>query len=263
MGNTIGNAAIMGATGAEAFDIETGALKCTVDYMVDFSLDDQTEVQYIRGDYGFLKLLPIMGERNVTINVGNASNSVGLLELMSNNKAKSGSRIIPQEAYVAEIKANKVTLPKVPATGEKIEVWKLNAYGVRDTKMELVETPTPTSGQFKISGKDLTFAEEETGSVEVFYSSEELLVTTIAPEEMRPQASKIVIHLLLQSIETKKYHTATMLIHNGTINPSFSLKASNSGEVPESVPLAIEALATKLHKAPYELLIDENERVTE
>lgn len=258
MANIIGGFAIVGATQTQCFDLESGALLATIDTMTDFNLEDGMTVNYLKGDYGNKKLLAFYGDRDTKISVGTASNTIELLGLMTNTVPVSGAKEVQQESFVAEIKNSEVKLPKEPVLERNFEVWKLNAHGLREEKLTVVATALQ-KGQCSVDGNILTFADTEAGNVEVFYYAFESKITTISPEDIRPKAHKMVLHLLLQSVDTKKYHTAIMTIHNASVNPTIKLSGSNTGDVPDNVSLEIEALVSRLHKAPYEIDINEEE----
>lgn len=249
----LGNFAIIGIKNLLVKDKETKALKADIDKLVDIQINDELAVSYMRGGYTNPKILTLFGDRESQMVANNATLSPELLEVMANTISEMETSAQSQPPETHEIKTNKVTLSKTPATGSKLEVYKVDEFGKLIKPAMTVATSTPSaSGEYKVSGKDITFHTTETGFVRVYYYAEEA-VQSFKFKNIKPKSYFMEGNVVVQEIESGNVFSGVIEIPNATIQPKYSLGGKNESTEPEAIALNVDMLMDSLRGYPYKL----------
>lgn len=253
--NKIGNFVIIGIKGMTVRNKADMSVVAVIDKLTEISLSDSLSIDYLRGGLNNPKILSIYGDRETTFTASNATLSTELLAIMTGSETQQlTSQRLAQPVYKDEIKSNKVTLPKTPSVGARLDVLKLDQYGKRTITMEKVAS-APQTGQYSISGGVLTFNASESGYVEVFYYADSN-IESIQVTDIKPKNFFFEGHIYLQEIESGQTYDAVLEIPNGAIKSEYTLEGNNSATPPTAIPITIDLLVDNLKGYPFKIDIN-------
>lgn len=253
--NKIQNFAFVGIKNLLVYSRETGALVADIDKLVNISLTDNLQVDYLRAGYGNPKIMSIFGDRECQLAASVGTMSMELIEVMTGASSLVKTKQM-DEVQVSDIISNKVTLAETPSTGVTITVYKLDQYG-KSIKPALDKVASaPSDNQFSVAGKDITFKTGTSGKVKVVYKYDKE-IETVEALDIKPKAYKMTGMCVVREIESGKLYKGQIEIPNGSIVPNTSIGAKNDAGVPDAVELQIDMMVDSLLKYPYALNFSE------
>ena len=234
----------MGARGTTIRKRGTGQRECYIKNLVKINIDDSVAENFIRGGFGNEKLDVIYGDREASLTGATATYNPDLIKVMSKSELTEKAKDLSYTQDL-EVANGKFSLKYTPKVGTTPQVWALNSLG-EETKLTL---GTATSGQFAITGKDIT-CEGTVKNIRVTYDIAET-VDTIEFKEVASEAYDITTTLVCKKIGTSQIVECLLEVPNGTVTPTFNFDVSNDGSVPEVVELKINMLKDPVKNYPY------------
>lgn len=249
--NKIQNFAFVGIKDLLVYSRETGALIADIDKLVNISLTDNLQVDYLRAGYGNQKIMSIFGDRECQLSASVGTMSMELIEIMTGSPSLVKTKSM-DEVEVLDIISNKVTLKEIPSSSAVITVYKLDQYG-KSIKPALEKVSSaPIDNQFAVSSKDVTFKTGTSGKVKVVYKYDKE-IETVEAKDIKPRSYKMTGMCVVREIESGKLYKGQIEIPNGSIVPNTSIGAKNDAGVPDAIDLQIDMMVDALLQYPYAL----------
>lgn len=214
----------------------TGEVECNVKHLVDLNLTDQMNEDFLRGGYGYNKLMTVYSGRETKLEGSTATQTTSLTKIMSNSETVVQT-IANQQIEELELVGGKFTLALEPTVGESITVCALDVHG-KETK--LTAGSPSTEGQYSITGKIIT-CHASIKKVRVYYMANES-VESVEIKEITPKNWAAVGILVAKEIESGKLYKCTLDMPNVSVSPNFSSAFKNSDGAPDAVGLAINLM---------------------
>lgn len=229
-----------------------------IDKLVDITINDNQNTEYVRGGYGNEKLIPVYGDRDTTLEASNATISPEVLKIMMNTPQKKGAKDMQKtvEKFTLDTTVHTATLTEEPSDTKFIVVYELDQVGHRLGQIKLADNGSPNEGEYSISDKILTFPDDFAGNIAVYYTVAKENAIRFEPNDITPVSWDIRGTIVVREYESGQVYDGEIHIPNGTIQPTYSLSASNSAEVPEAIPLTIDMIKDEIYGYPYALTID-------
>lgn len=215
----------------------TGEVECNIKHLVDLNLTDQMNEDFLRGGYGFEKLLTVYSNRDTKLEGSTASETTALTKVKSNSEVVTKSKAIQQIEEIA-VSGGTFTLKLTPASGYALTVASLDKFG-KETKLSL-GTPNTNATDYSIVGKVITCHSSVTKII-VYYMAEEN-VETIEIKEITPKNWEAHGILVAKEIETGKLYKCVIEMPNVSVSPNFSTSFKNSDGAPDPSNLAINIM---------------------
>jgi hypothetical protein len=250
--------AIRDVATASFFDLTTGKLKVKLDSLKSSGLENSSEVTYVMGGSGNPKILGFSGSRAARFTLQDALFSNEMIAMMLGTEVETGAvPIIVND--VLTVTSNAATLNYTPtAAGALKSVNLFLADGTLGDDFAYTAS-TPTTGQYKVTGKALSFftGDIPTGSKIIAYYE---TTTGVDTKKMTAQTNKfagsykLVLDVLVRDVLTKSDYAAQITIPSAKIEDSFNLTMAPDGD-PSVLDIPMEALAVPGSKDLYTMYI--------
>lgn len=218
-------------------DKSTGEVACNVRHLVDLNLTDQMNEDFLRGGYGFNKLMTVYSGRETKLEGSTATQTTALTKIMSNSETVNQT-IANQQIEEFVLTGSKATLTLSPTVGEAITVCSLDVHG-KETKLTVGE-PATNPTQYSISAKIIT-CNSAVKKIRVYYMADEE-VESVEIKEITPKNWSAVGILVAKEIESGKLYKCTLDMPNVSVSPNFGATFKNSDGAPDAVGLAINLM---------------------
>lgn len=251
--NRLGNFAFVGIKNLLVYDRVTGALVADIDKLVNITITDNQQVDYLRAGYGNPKIMTVFGDRETQMTGTVGTMSTELLQIMTGQGTIVKTKSI-DDILVANVVTNKISLPQTPTTN--IHVFKLDSYG-KPIKPALEKVASaPSDNQFSVTGKDVTFKTGTNGKYKVVYSYE-VEVETVESKDIKPKSYKMVGVAVARDIESGQLFVGQIEIPNGSIVPNTSISAKNDAGTPDAIDIQVDCMMDSLLGYPLALSFKE------
>lgn len=240
-------------------DKATKEIVAELPYLVGFNLSDNQPIEYLRGGFERLKLLPFKGDRETSVTVTTATSCPDLLKLQLNTDFEEAEQAFD---IVKNLSAEEgaFTLPETPAEGTAVTVWAVDVVG-KKTKLTLAEGTgedgTVAEGTYVLAGNQITCAEGVAQIRVAFQTKKQSSVLKAKNvDTMVYEATAIVV---AQEVGTGDMYHVQVDIPSAVFQLNNQLDASNEGGVPDNVEFTIDMLADSTKDYVY--MISFSERV--
>ncbi|MFB9274923.1 hypothetical protein [Cohnella cellulosilytica] len=255
--------AIRDAGIATFYNLVTGKPVTTLRTLKTSGLETTGETVYSRGGFGNPKLVGFSGNRESKIKLQDAIFDNKALAMLTGNVLSEGAAPVHVIENV-KVASDAAVLDKTPV-GAPIGVFELNPDGTLGDEV-VQASGTPATGEYAISGKNLTFyaGDFTDGKVlSVYYGA-----TSDASAKMLKVTSdafggtfKVVLDCLVRDEFTKKDFAAQITIPNAKFEDAFNLNLAVEGD-PAVLDLNLEALKDPVSSDLWSMLIyDQDEMV--
>lgn len=215
----------------------TGLVECNLKHLVNLNLTDTMQEDFLRGGYGFEKLLTVFSNRETKLEGETATQTTDLIKIMSNSSSSVKTKNV-QQIEEPELLGGKFTLKLSPSSGVPMDVMALDVNG-KETKLS-VGAPATNPSEYSITGKDVT-CNTSVKKIRVYYVAQQE-VETIEIKDITPKNWEAQGILVAKEIETGKLFKCVLDIPNCTVSPNFSSSFKNSDGSPDNVSLAINIM---------------------
>ena len=218
---------------------ENKTLACDLQYLVNFTLNDEQAVEFLRGGLNNPKLLTFYGDRDTSIECTTASNSDEILALMSNTTTKY--RTEPKDkTETVMLSGGKFTLKSTPSVGQKLDVFAIGADGRRIKPALTLGTPATNESDYSIEGQTIT-CHSSVKRIKVFYKTD-VEVAVIEAIDSTPEVYEMSMILFAQDVETKKAFRAWIEAPSVSIQPTKTFQGKNEASAPDPITLKIDMM---------------------
>lgn len=232
---------------------KTKSVVCELPYLVGFNLSDEQDIEYLRGGFERLKLLPFKGERETSITVTTATSSPDLLKLQLNTDFETKTMNFDKTENISG-EQGVFTLTEEPTASLPIAVYAIDAQGSK-TELALAEGDEPEEGEYKIEGTTITCASTVEKIRAIYSVQEEAQIMEVKNVETAVyEVSGIVV---AQEVGTGALYDVQIDIPSAVIQLNNSLDASNEGGVPDNIEFTIDMLADSTSDYIYRLAFKE------
>lgn len=235
-------------------DKTTKAVLCELPYLVGFNLSDQQDVEYLRGGFERLKLLPFKGDRNTSVTVTTATSSPDLLRLQLGTEFESVENHSFDKEENLTSTTGSFTLSETPADGASVTVYAVDAVGSK-TELKPAEGESPESGEYAISGTTIT-TDASVTSIRVLYVVKQA-AQVLKAKNVDTATYEISGILVAQEVGTGKLYAAQVDIPSGVIQLNSQMDASNEGGVPDNIEFTIDMLSDATKDYTYMIAFKE------
>ena len=218
-------------------------------YLVGFNLSDNQSVEYLRGGFERLKLLPFKGDRETSVTVTTATSCPDLLKLQLNTEFVEEQQLFDQVINLTS-EDGTFTIPQeapISPSGS-VTVWAVDNAG---KKTELKQGEDVASGVYTILENVIT-TEAGVKSLRVAYQTEKTaqVLKAQAADTKTYEATGIIV---AQEVGTGEMYDVQVDIPAAVFQLNNQLDASNEGGVPDYVELTIDMLADATKDYVYKL----------
>lgn len=243
----IGNFAFIGVENLIVRDKKTRDVLAEMPYLVNLTLSDSQPIEYLRGGFERLKLLPFKGDRETSLTVSTATSCPQLLELQMNTKFEEDTFLFSKIKNLSGTDGS-FTLPESPAENATITVWAIDDVG--HTTM-LTKGASATAGTYTISGTTIT-CEASVKNIRVVYEvSNEAQV--LKAKNVDTKVFEVNAMVVAQEVGTGAMYYVQIDIPSAVFQLNTEMAASNEGGVPDNVEFTIDMLADSTKDYVYKM----------
>lgn len=237
--NIIQDFAFIGAKNLLVKDKKTKEVVAELPYLVGFNLSDNQPIEYLRGGFERLKLLPFKGDRETSVTVTTATSCPDLLKLQLNTEFEEIEQYFDvTENYVPSNGVVTIDASKPVAEGTVMTVWAVDAVGNKD---KLVKGESVESGKYTFSDGTLTVM-TDVPNVRVIYQTKRA-AQVLKAKDVDTKAYEVVGIIVAQEVGTGEMYDVQVDIPSAVFQLNNQLDASNEGGVPDNVEFTIDMLA--------------------
>lgn len=211
--------------------------------LLGFNLSDNQPIEYLRGGFERLKLLPFKGDRETSVTVTSAAANPGLLELQLNTEFEEIETLFDVfENYVPAEGVVTINPEKPVADEATMTVYALDNFGAKE---ELEKGESVETGKYTYSEGTLTVS-QDVPNVRVIYKTKKKAYALKA-KDVDTKAYEISAVVVAQEIGTADIYDVQVDIPSAVMQLNNQLDASNEGGVPDGIEITIDMLkdATK------------------
>lgn len=230
-------------------DKKTKKVVAELPYLVGFNLSDNQPIEYLRGGFERLKLLPFKGDRETSVTVTTATSCPDLLKLQLNTEFEEAEQVFDQVvnldvvAGVAEIPADAPV-----AEGTVMTVYAVDSMG---KKVELAAAEAAAEGAYVYADGVITVTEDVT-SVRVMYQTKKS-AQVLKAKDVDTKTYEATGIVVAQEVGTGEMYDVQVDIPAAVFQLNNQLDASNEGGVPDNVEFTIDMLADATKDYVYQL----------
>ena len=228
-------------------DKATGEIKARLPYLVNLNLSDNQPIEYLRGGFERLKLLPFKGDRETALTCTTATTCPDLLELQMNTEFEEGTEKFKVTEKLKSADGN-FTIEGTPAEGSVYNVWALDSVGKRT---KLAQGDAAAAGVFSIAEGVIT-TEASVAAIEVIYEAERQ-AQVLKAKNVDTKTYKVTGIVVAQEVGTGLMYDVQIEIPSAVFQLNNQLDASNEGGVPENIEFTIDMLADAVEDYVYKL----------
>ena len=235
--NVIQDFAFIGVKNLYVMGKKTRETVAELPYLLGFNLSDNQPIEYLRGGFERLKLLPFKGDRETSVTVTTATACPELLKLQLNTEFEEVEQNFKTEENVVGTDGS-FTLKETPAVGEPVDVWAVDAQG-KKTKLTVAETVA--EGSYVINDNTIT-TEATVEKIRVLYYITKT-AQVLKAKDVDTKTYEVSATVVAQEVGTGDMYLVQVDIPSAVFQLNNQLDASNEGGVPDNVEFTIDMLA--------------------
>ena len=246
---TIQDFAFIGVKNLLVKDKKTKEVVAELPYLVGFNLSDNQPIEYLRGGFERLKLLPFKGDRETSVTVTTATSCPDLLKLQLNTEFEDAEQIFDQIVNLEVVGG----VAHIPADAPVAEgtVMTVNAVDSMGKKSKLVAGESVSAGVYVYDNGTITVS-EDVASVRVMYQTKKS-AQVLKAKDVDTKTYEAVGIVVAQEVGTGEMYDVQVDIPAAVFQLNNQLDASNEGGVPENVEFTIDMLADATKDYVYQL----------
>lgn len=218
-------------------DKKTKEVVAELPYLVGFNLSDNQPIEYLRGGFERLKLLPFKGDRETAVTVTTATSCPDLLKLQLNTDFEEVEGALFDQVENITGNDGVFELPESPAEGSAVTVWAVDAAG-KKSKLAAGEAG---EGTYSISDKTITTS-ADVATIRVMYQVKKA-AQVLKAKDVDTKAYEVSGIVVAQEVGTSEMYDVQVDIPSAVFQLNNQLDASNEGGVPENIEFTIDMLA--------------------
>ena len=246
---TIQDFAFIGVKNLLVKDKKTKEVVAELPYLVGFNLSDNQPIEYLRGGFERLKLLPFKGDRETSVTVTTATSCPDLLKLQLNTEFEEAEQIFDQIVNL-EVVGGVAQIP-VDAPVAEGTVMTVNAVDSMGKKSKLVAGESVSTGVYVYDNGTITVS-EGVASIRVMYQTKKS-AQVLKAKDVDTKTYEAVGIVVAQEVGTGEMYDVQVDIPAAVFQLNNQLDASNEGGVPENVEFTIDMLADATKDYVYQL----------
>lgn len=219
-------------------DKKTKEVVAELPYLVGFNLSDNQPIEYLRGGFERLKLLPFKGDRETAVTVTTATSCPDLLKLQLNTDFEEMEQAFDQVENITG-EAGVFELPETPADGSVITVHAVDAAG-KKSKLSVADGEVG-EGTYSINGTTITTS-ADVATIRVMYQIKKQ-AQVLKAKDVDTKAYEVSGIVVAQEVGTSEMYDVQVDIPSAVFQLNNQLDASNEGGVPENIEFTIDMLA--------------------
>lgn len=239
MASIIQDFAFIGVRNLLVKDKKTKEVVAELPYLVGFNLSDNQPIEYLRGGFERLKLLPFKGDRETAVTVTTATSCPDLLKLQLNTDFEEIEQAFDQVENITATTPGSFTLPEVPAEGSAITVHAVDAAG-KKVKLAVAEGEVG-EGTYSIADGVITTS-ADVATIRVMYQVKKA-AQVLKAKDVDTKAYEVSGIVVAQEVGTSEMYDVQVDIPSAVFQLNNQLDASNEGGVPENIEFTIDMLA--------------------
>ncbi|MCM3274166.1 hypothetical protein [Paenibacillus elgii] len=251
---------------ATFYDLKTGKARAQLTNLKTSGLENSATTVYAKGGRGNAKIVGFSGERGGKVTLQDAVFTNEVIAMMTGNDIKKGSVAVYQKEAL-QVQADKVTLAHTPAVADTlISVYKAEDDGTHGTEFVKAKAATPTTGEYSVSGKVVTFKTgelKEGDTVIVYYQAKtDATAKTITVSADKFSGSyKVILDCLVRDTFTKQDYAAQIVIHNAKMEDNWKIEMKPDGD-PSVFDIPLEILKPTNTQEMYTMTIYDESALT-
>ena len=255
MANIIQDFAFIGVKNLLVKDKKTKKVVAELPYLVGFNLSDNQSIEYLRGGFERLKLLPFKGDRETSVTVTTATSCPDLLKLQLNTEFEEAEGLFDKDVNLTVTGGAATIDPKYPvAEGTVMTVWAVDTTG---KKSELAEGDAVSEGVY-VYADGVISVSEGIPTVRVVYQTKRN-AQVLKAKDVDTKTYEAVGIVVAQEVGTGEMYDVQVDIPAAVFQLNNQLDASNEGGVPDNVEFTIDMLADATKDYVYQLSFAERD----
>lgn len=245
--STIQDFAFIGVKYLLVKDKKTKQVVAELPYLLGFNLSDNQPIEYLRGGFERLKLLPFKGDRETSVTVTTATTCPDLFKLQVNNEFEETQELFDQVVDLT-VTSGTAKLPNNADDSGTMTVYSVDAVG-KKTKLE--KGASAESGKYTYSAGTIT-VESSVTSLHVIYQVKKS-AQTLKIKDVDTNAYEVTGIVVAQEVGTTEMYDVQVDIPSAVFQLNVQLDASNEGGVPDNIEITIDMLADSKQDYVYKL----------
>lgn len=230
-------------------DKKTKEVVAELPYLVGFNLSDNQPIEYLRGGFERLKLLPFKGDRETSVTVTTATSCPDLLKLQLNTEFEDAEQIFDQVVNLNVVDGAATIPAENPvAEGTVMTVFAVDAMG---KKSKLAAGEAVAEGVYVYADGVITVG-EGVNSVRVMYQTKKN-AQVLKAKDVDTKTYEATGIVVAQEVGTGEMYDVQVDIPAAVFQLNNQLDASNEGGVPDNVEFTIDMLADATKDYVYQL----------
>lgn len=249
MANIIQDFAFIGVKNLLVKDKKTKEVVAELPYLVGFNLSDNQPIEYLRGGFERLKLLPFKGDRETSVTVTTATSCPDLLELQMNTKFEEAEGLFDQTVNIPVVAG----VAAIPADAPVAEGTVMTVFAVDSTgkKAKLTKGDAVAEGAYVFADGKITVM-ENVPSVRVMYQTKRN-AQVLKAKDVDTKTYEATGIVVAQEVGTGEMYDVQVDIPAAVFQLNTQLDASNEGGVPDNVEFTIDMLADATKDYVYQM----------
>lgn len=236
---SIGNYVYVGIEEVLFENLTTGLVDASLPLVVDLNLEKTADENWVEGGLGLQPVIQLVGAEKTKLTMSTATLTKEFLELKTGTKIKTLASTYEKVSEELTVSGGKFTLSKTLAPNAKVTV-KAYQGKILSSSLEAVTATSPTAGQYKIAGQEIT-CDASVTKIWVAYTA---VATNREALEMNQALlnNYCVTGKLVGKTEDGKVVYHQIEIPNGAISVNWNITSKNGSDVPDAVEIVVNAL---------------------
>lgn len=251
-GKLLKDFAIAKVISVKAAKPSTKEILATMKKLQDFSLNDSTAVEFLRGGETNSKLLAVVGDQDAKVSITSAATNFDWLALQMADTLSTSTERFDGDKIVTVSGASDATISEAKVVRSVVVI----DDDSRDAeKLTITTGSTVSTGMYKFessTGK-LTFNADMNGrKVHVYYLEDVLNTQAIKSAGKQTPAIELIVDVVAIDEDTQIPYIAQIYAPKAQLTQSINLTAKNSG-VPDGIKLDFDLLYDSATEMSYKL----------
>jgi hypothetical protein len=247
------------------YSLTTGKPIVSLATLKTSGVETSGDTVYAMGGRGNSKIVGFSSNRAARLNLEDAIFDNEALAMLTGNAITTGAQDVLINKEEVTITSNAGTLGFTPKTAGALKgLYEKNADGTLGT--EITYSATPATGEYSVSGKNISFYASDYADNTVVYAYYE--VTTDATAKLIKVTSdafggsfKVVLDCLIRDEFTKEDYAGQIIVPNAKFEDNFSFDFAAEGD-PAVLTLPLEVLKSPTSTDMWQLIIFDEALIT-